>query len=56
MAQKEVRVLVTMTCPECKSRNYTTSKNRQKTQKKLELMKFCPNPKCRKHTRHTEGK
>ena len=35
-------------------RNYSTTKNRRKSQDKLELSKFCPW--CRKHTDHKEGK
>jgi large subunit ribosomal protein L33 len=41
-------------CSECKSRNYTTSKNPAENKEKLELSKFCN--KCRKHTPHKEVK
>ena len=54
MAKKGPRILVTLACSECKSQNYTTEKNRQNTQDKLELKKFCKN--CRKTTVHKEVK
>ena len=56
MAKKEARIIVIMECTECKSRNYTTSKNRIKHQQRLELKKYCPRPACRKHTPHREAK
>jgi len=40
--------------PECKRKNYGTTKNKQKTTDKLEKKKFCRA--CRKHTVHREGK
>ncbi len=54
MAQKETRVVITMACTECRSRNYTTSKNRIKHPARLELKKFCP--RCRMHRVHREDK
>ncbi len=48
-----MRVLVTLSCGECKGRNYHTTKNKKKTQR-LEIKKFCPS--CRKHTIHKEVK
>ena len=54
MAGKEARIIITMACTECRSRNYTTTKNRIKHQNRLELMKYCP--KERKHTLHREAK
>ena len=36
------------------SRNYTTTKNKRKTPKKLSLNKYCS--RCRKHTEHRETK
>src|SRR5437870_475440 len=56
MAQKETRIIITMACTECRSRNYTTSKNRIKHQNRLELKKYCPRPSCRRHTLHREAK
>jgi large subunit ribosomal protein L33 len=43
-----------MQCGECKNRNYSKTKNKKKTQDRLELSKFCPT--CRKHTAHKEVK
>ena len=48
------RIIITMACTECKSRNYTTSKNKKKTQDRLELSKYCRW--CGKHTTHREQK
>jgi large subunit ribosomal protein L33 len=56
MAQKETRIIITMACTECRSRNYTTSKNRIKHQNRLELKKYCNRPTCRRHTLHREAK
>jgi large subunit ribosomal protein L33 len=49
---KEVRVVITLACTECKERNYTTQKNRNNDPNRLELRKYCP--RCRKHTPHRE--
>ena len=55
MAKKtENRVLVTLTCSECKTPNYRVSKNTKNTTDKLNLNKYCP--KCRKTTEHKETK
>jgi large subunit ribosomal protein L33 len=54
MAKKDVRVVVTLSCSECKERNYTTQKNRRNDQGRLEFNKYCP--RCRKHTAHKEQK
>ncbi|MCF0109177.1 MAG: 50S ribosomal protein L33 [Erysipelotrichaceae bacterium] len=43
---------VILTCTECLSRNYTTSRNKKNSQDRLSLMKFCK--KCGKHTLHKE--
>ncbi|WP_376793337.1 50S ribosomal protein L33 [Thermoflexus sp.] len=51
---KEVRVVITLACTECKERNYTTQKNRNNDPNRLELRKYCP--RCRKHTLHRETK
>ena len=51
---KAKAVLFQFECSECKSRNYTTSKNPAENKEKLELSKFCN--KCRKHTLHREVK
>ena len=49
-----MRDIITLACVDCKSRNYTTTKNKKTTPDKLELKKFCPS--CRKHTAHKETK
>ncbi len=54
MAKKDVRIVVTLACSECKQRNYTTQKNRRNDQARLEFNKYCPF--CRKHTLHKEQK
>ena len=48
------RSIITMEGSACKERNYSTTKNKKKTQDKLNLSKFCP--RCRKHELHKETK
>lgn len=48
------RSIISLECTVCKERNYTTTKNKRKSQDKLELSKFCP--RCRKHQDHKEVK
>ena len=45
---------VILTCTECLSRNYKTTKNKKTHNERIELMKFCK--KCGKHTLHKETK
>ncbi|HZM84965.1 MAG TPA: 50S ribosomal protein L33 [Blastocatellia bacterium] len=45
---------ITLQCTECKSRNYTSTKNKKTTPDRLEFKKFCR--KCRSHTPHKEQK
>ncbi|MBN2468395.1 MAG: 50S ribosomal protein L33 [Deltaproteobacteria bacterium] len=45
---------IILACSECKQRNYTTTKNKKATPKKLELKKYCRF--CREHTLHKETK
>ncbi len=52
MAKNENRNNVALKCSECKSLNYTTSKNKKNTEGKLNLKKFCNN--CRRTTMHVE--
>jgi len=55
MAKKnENRLLVSLKCSECKSVNYTVSKNKKNTTERLELNKYCP--RCQKTTVHKEAK
>ncbi|MEI6154211.1 MAG: 50S ribosomal protein L33 [Deltaproteobacteria bacterium] len=49
-----MRQLITLACTECKNRNYTTTKNKQKTPDRLEIKKFCKS--CKRHTAHRETK
>ncbi len=46
------REIITLACSECKRRNYTTTKNKKLTTKRLELKKYCRFD--RKHTLHRE--
>lgn len=48
----ESRVKITLACPDCKHRNYSTAKNKKNNPDRIELSKYCPN--CRKHTAHKE--
>ncbi len=48
------RSIIQMECSACKERNYSTTKNKKKTQDKLNLSKYCP--RCRKHELHKETK
>lgn len=54
MAKKrgEARGVITMACNECRSRNYTTQKNRRNDTGRIELHKFCST--CRKAQVHRE--
>ena len=52
MARKEERVVIHLACPDCRSRNYTTTKNRRNDPDRLEFRKFCP--RCRGHRLHRE--
>ncbi|MER3545888.1 MAG: 50S ribosomal protein L33 [Chloroflexota bacterium] len=54
MAKKDIRPVIQLACTECKSRNYTTEKNRRNDPGRLELRKYCN--RCRKHTLHRETK
>lgn len=49
-----MRVAVTMSCAQCKQRNYMTTKDKKKHPEKLELRKYCRF--CNEHTVHKEGK
>ncbi|GIV07116.1 MAG: 50S ribosomal protein L33 [Fimbriimonadales bacterium] len=48
MATVSKRVIIVLACTECKSRNYTTTKHREKQRDRLELKKYCAC--CRRHT------
>ncbi len=46
--------IVQLVCSECKRKNYTTTVNKKKQKKKLELSKYCRW--CNRHTLHKESK
>lgn len=52
MAKKGHRQQVGLQCPTCKQVNYVTQRNRNNTQDKLELSKYCNA--CMKRTEHKE--
>ena len=54
MAKKEDRIIISMACTDCRSRNYTTAKNKRNDADRLELRKFCP--RCRGHRPHREAR
>jgi large subunit ribosomal protein L33 len=49
-----MRDIITLSCTQCKQRNYTTTKNKKNTPQKLEFKKYCRF--CRAHTPHKESK
>lgn len=49
-----MREQITLTCGECKSRNYMATKNKRLHTEKLLTKKYCRF--CRKHTEHKETK
>jgi large subunit ribosomal protein L33 len=49
-----MREIITLECPDCKRRNYSSTKNKQNTPDRLEAKKYCRW--CRKHTLHKETK
>jgi large subunit ribosomal protein L33 len=49
-----MRNKITLSCTECKERNYNTKKNKKNDPERLEMSKYCP--RCRKHTTHKETK
>ena len=51
---KENRIVVALACTVCKSRNYTTSKNKKNNPERLELKKYCNT--CRVPAAHRETK
>ena len=54
MAANGKRVKITLSCTECKQRNYNTMTNKQNTPDRMEMNKYCRF--CRKHTLHKETK
>ena len=54
MAKKNVRMVITLECTECRERNYTSEKNRRNDPSRIELKKYCS--RCRAHRLHRETK
>ncbi|HNT29981.1 MAG TPA: 50S ribosomal protein L33 [bacterium] len=54
MAKKGNRIIITLECTDCKSRNYVTYKNKRNDPNRMELKKFCK--RCHAHTMHKETK
>ena len=54
MARKggDVRIIITLSCTDCRERNYTTEKNRRNDTQRIELRKYCS--RCHGHTSHRE--
>ena len=46
------RDIITIACNECKSRNYSTTKNKRIHSERVEYKKYCRF--CGKHTQHRE--
>ncbi|WP_227938942.1 50S ribosomal protein L33 [Alkalihalobacillus deserti] len=49
-----MRTNVVLACEICRSRNYSTQKNKQNTSERIEMKKFCKT--CQEHTLHRETK
>ncbi len=52
MAKKGAREIVGLICPNCKSQNYVTTRNKINIEGKLTLKKYCKI--CKKVTLHKE--
>ena len=51
---ESMRTNITLSCTECKNRNYRTNKNKKNTPDRIEIKKYCKF--CKKHTLHKETK
>lgn len=51
---KKKQKTVTLACPGCGNRNYTTAKTTAMAQERMTLKKYCPT--CQTHTEHLETK
>ncbi|WP_078543161.1 50S ribosomal protein L33 [Litchfieldia alkalitelluris] len=49
-----MRKKIVLACVDCGSRNYTTMKNTESANERLEIKKFCKT--CNNHTVHRETK
>ena len=54
MAAKGSRNKITLSCTECKQRNYDTFHKKMNDPERLEMKKYCKF--CQKHTVHKEAK
>jgi large subunit ribosomal protein L33 len=55
MAKKsDARVLIELTCTECKAHRYHSAKNKRNDTGRLELTKFCP--RCRQRRLYRESR
>jgi large subunit ribosomal protein L33 len=52
MPKSDKRPVITLACPDCKRRNYTSRKNKTNDRDRIELKKYCRW--CGKHTAHKE--
>jgi len=51
---KENRIVITLACTECKSRNYVTTKNKKNDPDRMVQRKYCS--RCHAHREHRETK
>ncbi len=49
-----MRTRITLSCTECKNRNYDTMKDKKTHPDRLEMKKYCRF--CKRHTTHKETK
>ena len=49
-----MRTAITLSCTECKNRNYQSIKNKKNDPDRVVLSKYCKF--CKKHTEHKETK
>lgn len=52
--KKDRRLPIALSCTQCSSRNYKTTRSRKADEKPISLKKFCPT--CNAHTVHLEAK
>ena len=50
----DVRTQITLSCTDCKQRNYQTTKEKKNHPERMETKKYCRF--CNKHTQHRETK
>ena len=52
--EKRMRTRITLSCTECKQRNYNTTKDKKAHPERIETKKYCRF--CKRHTTHKETK